>query len=168
MGGGFGGKETQGNLVRRRWPRWPREAPAGRPRSGYDRDDDMVMTGKRHDFRIDYDVGFDDEGRILGVDWSFAAALRLLLADLSPAGQRPRAVPCRQRLLPAAGACADPLAPLQDQHRLQHGLPRLRRAAGHGRGRAGDGLQVALPPARTRWSPQAELLRRMGVGAGAT
>jgi xanthine dehydrogenase large subunit len=34
----------------------------------YDRDDDMVITGKRHDFRIDYEVGFDDEGRILAVD----------------------------------------------------------------------------------------------------
>ena len=28
------------------------------------RDDDMTITGKRHDFRIDYDVGFDDDGRV--------------------------------------------------------------------------------------------------------
>ena len=32
----------------------------------YDRDDDMMITGKRHDFRIDYRAGFDDEGRIAG------------------------------------------------------------------------------------------------------
>jgi len=32
------------------------------------RDDDMMITGKRHDFRIDYEVGYDDEGRILGAD----------------------------------------------------------------------------------------------------
>jgi xanthine dehydrogenase molybdopterin-binding subunit B len=28
----------------------------------YDRDDDMTITGKRHDFRIDYEVGFDEDG----------------------------------------------------------------------------------------------------------
>ena len=38
-----------------------------------DRDDDMVMTGKRHAFRSDYDVGFDDEGRILGLDLTLAS-----------------------------------------------------------------------------------------------
>jgi xanthine dehydrogenase molybdopterin-binding subunit B len=29
----------------------------------------MTITGKRHDFRIDYEAGFDDEGRILGWTW---------------------------------------------------------------------------------------------------
>ncbi|MBX3570362.1 MAG: xanthine dehydrogenase molybdopterin binding subunit, partial [Rhizobiaceae bacterium] len=38
-----------------------------------DRDDDMVATGKRHDFLIDYEVGFTDQGDILGVDFMFAA-----------------------------------------------------------------------------------------------
>jgi xanthine dehydrogenase large subunit len=33
----------------------------------YDRDDDMIITGKRHDFRIAYDVGFDDQGQIEAV-----------------------------------------------------------------------------------------------------
>jgi xanthine dehydrogenase large subunit len=67
MGGGFGGKESQGNA--------PAVACAvaaertGRPcRMRYDRDDDFVITGKRHDFRIRYRVGFDDRGRILGLD----------------------------------------------------------------------------------------------------
>ena len=33
----------------------------------YDRDDDMVITGKRHDLRIVYRAGVDDQGRILGL-----------------------------------------------------------------------------------------------------
>ena len=68
MGGGFGGKESQGNSLA--------VATAvvammtGRPASmRYDRDDDMMITGKRHDFRIDYRVGFDDDGRIEGIEF---------------------------------------------------------------------------------------------------
>ena len=38
-----------------------------------DRDDDMIATGKRHDFLVDYEVGFDDDGNILGVDYIYAA-----------------------------------------------------------------------------------------------
>jgi xanthine dehydrogenase large subunit len=83
MGGAFGGKESQGNL--------PACAAAltakltGRPaKVCYDRDDDMTITGKRHDFRIDYRVGFDDEGRILGIE--FDQAVRCgMSADLSAA-----------------------------------------------------------------------------------
>jgi xanthine dehydrogenase large subunit len=83
MGGGFGGKESQGNL--------PACAAAltakltGRPaKVCYDRDDDMTITGKRHDFRIDYRVGFDDDGRILGIE--FDQAVRCgMSADLSSA-----------------------------------------------------------------------------------
>ncbi|WP_368855820.1 molybdopterin cofactor-binding domain-containing protein, partial [Klebsiella pneumoniae] len=33
-----------------------------------DRDDDMVATGKRHDFHVAYELGFDDDGRIEAVD----------------------------------------------------------------------------------------------------
>jgi len=47
-----------------------------------DRDDDMVMTGKRHDFVIDYDVGFDDSGLILGIDFVLASRCGMS-ADLS-------------------------------------------------------------------------------------
>ncbi|WP_373503353.1 xanthine dehydrogenase molybdopterin binding subunit, partial [Aestuariivirga sp.] len=38
-----------------------------------DRDDDMEMTGKRHDFVIGYDAGYDDAGRIQGVDFTLAS-----------------------------------------------------------------------------------------------
>jgi xanthine dehydrogenase large subunit len=72
MGGAFGGKETQAAayavacaLV---------AAKTGRPaRIRADRDDDMAMTGKRHDFAADYDVGFDGEGRIEGISITLAS-----------------------------------------------------------------------------------------------
>ncbi|MEM7544972.1 MAG: xanthine dehydrogenase molybdopterin binding subunit [Pseudomonadota bacterium] len=66
MGGGFGGKETQGNLIAVAAALAARVT--GRPaKLRLDRDDDMVMTGKRHPFRVAYEVGFDTDGRILGV-----------------------------------------------------------------------------------------------------
>ncbi len=87
MGGGFGGKETQANqcaaiaaIAAKRLKR------AVKVR--LDRDEDMIATGKRHDFAIDYDVGFDDEGRILAVDYTFALRAGFS-ADLSgPVGDR--------------------------------------------------------------------------------
>lgn len=72
MGGGFGGKESQPSqfaciaaiLAR----------VTGRPvKLRLDRDDDMIITGKRHDYRVDYDAGFDGEGRLLGVEFAFAS-----------------------------------------------------------------------------------------------
>lgn len=67
MGGGFGGKESQGNALAVACALVARAT--GRPASmRYDRDDDMTITGKRHDFRIDYTAGFDDDGRLLAVD----------------------------------------------------------------------------------------------------
>ena len=49
-----------------------------------DRDDDMIITGKRHDYVIDYDVGFDDRGRIEGIAFTFASRCGMS-ADLSGA-----------------------------------------------------------------------------------
>ena len=67
MGGGFGGKESQGNALAVACAIAARLT--GQPcKMRYDRDDDMIITGKRHDFRIDYDVGFDDEGLITALD----------------------------------------------------------------------------------------------------
>ena len=67
MGGGFGGKESQGNALAVACAVAARLT--GQPcKMRYDRDDDMIITGKRHDFRIDYDVGFDDEGHITALD----------------------------------------------------------------------------------------------------
>jgi xanthine dehydrogenase large subunit len=72
MGGAFGGKESQAAHIA---VIAALAADAtGRPaKLRLDRDDDMLMTGKRHDFRIDYDVGFDDEGRLRAVVFRHAA-----------------------------------------------------------------------------------------------
>ncbi|MEO1780194.1 MAG: molybdopterin cofactor-binding domain-containing protein, partial [Pseudomonadota bacterium] len=66
MGGGFGGKESQGNALA---VACAIVADAtGRPaKMRYDRDDDFVITGKRHDFRIEYRAGVDTDGRIEGI-----------------------------------------------------------------------------------------------------
>ncbi len=86
MGGGFGGKESQGNALAVATAIVA--AHTGRPcKMRYDRDDDMIITGKRHDFRISYTVGFDDTGRITGVDFTqyarcgWAQDLSLPVAD---------------------------------------------------------------------------------------
>jgi xanthine dehydrogenase large subunit len=63
MGGGFGGKESQAT-------QWAAIAALGAHVTGrpckvrLDRDDDFVLTGKRHDFRCDWRVGYDTQGRI--------------------------------------------------------------------------------------------------------
>ena len=81
MGGAFGGKESQAALI-------ACIAALAADKTGracklrLDRDDDMIMTGKRHDFVIDYDVGFDDSGLILGVDFELASRCGMS-ADLS-------------------------------------------------------------------------------------
>ena len=68
MGGGFGGKESQGNALAVACAVAARAT--GKPcKMRYDRDDDMIITGKRHDFRISYRVGVNPEGRILGVEF---------------------------------------------------------------------------------------------------
>ena len=81
MGGAFGGKESQASLIAAIAA--VAADKTGRPcKLRLDRDDDMIMTGKRHDFVIDYDVGFDETGRILGIDFEFAARCGMS-ADLS-------------------------------------------------------------------------------------
>ncbi|WP_166416967.1 xanthine dehydrogenase molybdopterin binding subunit [Cochlodiniinecator piscidefendens] len=86
MGGGFGGKESQGNALAIATAMIA--SATGKPcKMRYDRDDDMMITGKRHDFQITYDVGFDDTGRIQGIDFihytrcGWAQDLSLPVAD---------------------------------------------------------------------------------------
>ena len=67
MGGAFGGKESQAA----QWACLAALAArvTGRPaKVRLDRDDDMVMTGKRHDFRVDWRCGFDRRGVLAAVD----------------------------------------------------------------------------------------------------
>jgi xanthine dehydrogenase molybdopterin binding subunit/xanthine dehydrogenase small subunit len=64
MGGGFGGKETQGNAFAAIVALAARQT--GRPvRLQLDRDVDMALTGKRHPFHAKFHVGHDAEGRLL-------------------------------------------------------------------------------------------------------
>ena len=67
MGGGFGGKESQSALfacVAAIAARRSGRAVKLRP----DRDDDFLITGRRHGFEYDYSVGYDDDGRVLGAE----------------------------------------------------------------------------------------------------
>ncbi|MGV3493765.1 MAG: xanthine dehydrogenase molybdopterin binding subunit, partial [Ramlibacter sp.] len=72
MGGGFGGKETQAGHIAV-WAALAARKFRRPVKLRLDRDDDFVVTGKRHPFAYDWDVGFDDEGRILGLKLMLAA-----------------------------------------------------------------------------------------------
>ena len=67
MGGGFGGKESQSAI-------FACAAAIAARRLGVpvklrpDRDDDFLITGRRHGFEYDYSIGFDDSGRVLGAE----------------------------------------------------------------------------------------------------
>ena len=86
MGGAFGGKETQA-------AHWACLAAVGAVLTGravkawLSRDQDMTTTGRRHPFKTSWNVGFDDEGKILGLDahivgdGGWAADLSLAIVD---------------------------------------------------------------------------------------
>ena len=61
IGGGFGGKETQANHVAC-WTALICNATKRPVKIRLFRDDDMIMTGKRHRYLTKYEVGFDDDG----------------------------------------------------------------------------------------------------------
>ena len=67
MGGAFGGKEGNASIFSQSaaLAAFKLQKPV---KLRVNRDDDMMITGKRHDFRIEYEVGYDDEGRILGAN----------------------------------------------------------------------------------------------------
>jgi xanthine dehydrogenase large subunit len=82
MGGGFGGKESQACA-------WAAIAALAARRTGkpckirLDRDDDFALTGKRHDFRADWRVGYDKKGVVAGYEVALNARCGCS-ADLSP------------------------------------------------------------------------------------
>jgi xanthine dehydrogenase large subunit len=83
MGGAFGGKETQAAAFAAACALVT--AKTGRAaKFRADRDDDMAITGKRHEFEIEYDVGFDGDGRIEGIRLELASRCGATF-DLSPA-----------------------------------------------------------------------------------
>jgi xanthine dehydrogenase large subunit len=72
MGGGFGGKETQaGHLAV--WAAVAAHKLRCPIKLRLDRDDDFMITGKRHPFSYRYTVGFDDSGRLCGLQLRLAA-----------------------------------------------------------------------------------------------
>ncbi|MCF8160114.1 MAG: xanthine dehydrogenase molybdopterin binding subunit [Polaromonas sp.] len=72
MGGGFGGKETQaGHLAV--WAALAAHRVKRPVKLRLDRDDDFMVTGKRHPFSYDYHVGFDDHGRLCGLQLQMLA-----------------------------------------------------------------------------------------------
>ncbi|MFT7721861.1 MAG: xanthine dehydrogenase molybdopterin binding subunit [Roseateles sp.] len=67
MGGGFGGKESQSALFA--CVASIAALKLGRPvKLRVDRDDDFLITGRRHGFDYRWDVGFDDDGRLLAAE----------------------------------------------------------------------------------------------------
>lgn len=72
MGGAFGGKEGNASIFSQSaaLAAFKLQKPV---KLRINRDDDMMITGKRHDFRLDYTVGFDNAGKILGVDFMIAS-----------------------------------------------------------------------------------------------
>ena len=86
MGGGFGGKETQAGQLAV-WSAIAANKLKCPIKLRLDRDDDFMITGKRHPFAYDYTVGFDDSGRITGlklvmaVNCGFSADLSGPVAD---------------------------------------------------------------------------------------
>ena len=86
MGGGFGGKETQAGQLAV-WSAVAANKLKCPIKLRLDRDDDFLITGKRHPFAYDYTVGFDGTGRITGlrlmmaVNCGFSADLSGPVAD---------------------------------------------------------------------------------------
>ncbi len=83
MGGGFGGKESQPTIIAAIAAICAHKTR--RPvKLRLDRDDDMIVTGKRHDFRADWEVGFDDRGALIALKVRLATRAGNV-ADLSSA-----------------------------------------------------------------------------------
>jgi xanthine dehydrogenase large subunit len=72
MGGGFGGKETQAGHIAV-WAALAAQKLKRPVKLRLDRDDDFMVTGKRHPFAYDYEVGYDDDGRVTGLKLMLAA-----------------------------------------------------------------------------------------------
>ena len=87
MGGGFGGKETQAGHVAV-WAAVAAQRVRAPVKLRLDRDDDFLITGKRHPFAYEYTAGFDSSGRLTALQLQMAVNCGFC-ADLSgPVGDR--------------------------------------------------------------------------------
>ena len=146
MGGGFGGKESQSALFACVAAIAARRL--GRPvKLRLDRDDDFLVTGRRHCFHYEYEVGYDDDGRILGAELTMVSRAGFS-ADLSgPVMTRAICHFDNAYWLPDVAIHG---YSGRDQHAEQHRVSRLRRAAGRDRGREHPRLDRAHPEAAPR------------------
>jgi xanthine dehydrogenase large subunit len=141
MGGGFGGKEGNASIFSQSaaLAAFKLQKPV---KLRVNRDDDMTITGKRHDFRIDYEVGFDDNGRVLGANITLMSRCGYSTDYSGPVNDR----------------AGEP--PLQNQHAKRHRFPRLWWPARHVRHRDGDGRDRHDFGQRPIASAQAQPLQR--------
>ncbi len=72
IGGGFGGKETQSFIFAAICTLLAKKTKCP-VKLRMDRDDDIIITGKRHDFYSEYEVGFDELGVIKGLKIKLAS-----------------------------------------------------------------------------------------------
>ena len=72
IGGGFGGKETQSFIFAAICTLLAKKTKCP-VKLRMDRDDDIIITGKRHDFYSEYEVGFDELGIIKGLKLKLAS-----------------------------------------------------------------------------------------------
>ncbi len=70
MGGGFGGKETQ-TVIPAVMAALVAQKTGRSARVVYEKDRDMQVTGKRHDYKTWYRAAYDDDGQLLAVDFRF-------------------------------------------------------------------------------------------------
>ena len=156
MGGAFGGKESQAAI-----PAMMAALVAhktGRPaRVIYNKDDDMRVTGKRHAYRSEWEVGFDDDGRIQALRVAYYSNGGAS-TDLSLAVMERIAAAHRQLLFPAARG-ADRAGVLHEPA-VEHGVSRLRRAAGDGGDREYFGIDRPAAGNRCVRRADAKLVRR--------
>ena len=135
MGGGFGGKESQGNALAVACA--VAASITGHPcKMRYDRDDDFIITGKRHDCRVDYRVGFNASRPGGGLRLHSLFSLRMGTRFVTTSC-RSRHAACRQCLQPTQ--CTNHLTSIENQYAKRHSVSRLRWPAGHDWDRKGDG-----------------------------
>ena len=123
--GGLSGKESQAA----QWVALAALAAhvTGRPaKCRLDRDEDMIMTGKRHDVRVDYKIGYDDSARLTAVDVDFLARCGYS-ADLSQGVCDRTMFHCDNAYFYPVIISIAEIPPI----RFQYGFPWFRRAAGH-------------------------------------
>ena len=72
IGGGFGGKETQSFIFAAICTLLAKKTNLP-VKLRVDRDDDIIITGKRHDFYSEYEVGFDELGVVKGLKIKLAS-----------------------------------------------------------------------------------------------